>query len=169
MSEQRVVFDTSTQVSAALRPDSIPHQVLLKAFRYFTVCVSKETLEELREVSARDKFSRYLNKDIHEQFIRLIEGNARLFIVHELACCGIRCRDPKYDKFLALAAECEASILVSSDEDLLVLHPWNEVRIVRPAGFLLEGNRQRHETVRARNQMSKLEVQSPLAPFQIEI
>jgi putative PIN family toxin of toxin-antitoxin system len=141
MSEQRVVFETSTLVSAALRPDSIPHQALLKAFRYFTVCVSKETLEELREVLARDKFSRYLNKDIREQFIRLIESNARLFIVHELnwPAVGIRCRDPKDDKFLALAAECEASILVSSDEDLLVLHPWNGVRIVRPAGFLLEG------------------------------
>ena len=48
-------------------------------------------------------------------------------------------RDPKDDKFLALTAECEASILVSSDEDLLVLHPWNEVRIERPAEFLLEG------------------------------
>ena len=141
MSEQRVAFDTSTLVSSALRQDSIPHQALLKAFRYFTICVSKETLEELREVLARDKFSRYLNQAAQQQFIRLIEGNARLFIVHELdwPAVGIRCRNPKDDKFLALAAECEASILVSSDDDLLVLHPWNEVRIVRPAEFLLEG------------------------------
>ncbi len=140
MSEQRVVFDTSTLVSSALRPDSIPYQALLKAFRYSTLCVSKETLEELREVLARDKFSRYLNEDARRQFIRLIEGNARLFIVHDRdwPAAGIRCRDPKDDKFLALAAACEAGALVSSDEDLLVLHPWNEVRIVRPADFLLE-------------------------------
>lgn len=141
MSEQRVVFDTSTLVSSALRQDSIPHQALLKAFRYSTVCVSKETLEELREVLARDKFNRYVSEDTREQFIRLIEGNARLFIVHELdwPAIGIRCRDPKDDKFLALTTECEASILVSSDEDLLVQHPWNGVRILRPAEFLLEG------------------------------
>ena len=77
----------------------------------------------------------------NSHLIRLIEGNARLFIVHELnwPAVGSRCRDPKDDKFLALAAECEASILVSSDEDLLELQPWNEVRIVRPAAFLLEG------------------------------
>jgi putative PIN family toxin of toxin-antitoxin system len=141
MSDQRVVFDTSTLVSAALRPDSIPHRALLRAVGYFNVCVSKATLEELREVLTRDKFSRYLNEDTRKQFIRLIEDNARLFIVHELDSPAVdpRCRDPKDNKFLALAAECDADILVSNDEDLLVLHRWNEVRIVRPAEFLLEG------------------------------
>lgn len=42
------------------------------------------------------------------------------------------------DKFLALAFESEADAIVSSDEDLLALHPWNEVRISRPAEFLRE-------------------------------
>ena len=46
------------------------------------------------------------------------------------------CRDPKDNKFLALAAESEAEVLVSSDEDLLVLDPWQDVRVVRPADFL---------------------------------
>jgi hypothetical protein len=46
------------------------------------------------------------------------------------------CRDPKDNKILALTAESEAEVLMSSDEDLLVLDPWNGVRIVRPAEFL---------------------------------
>jgi len=33
------------------------------------------------------------------------------------------CRDPKDDQFLVLARVAEADALVSSDEDLLVLHP----------------------------------------------
>ncbi len=49
-----------------------------------------------------------------------------------------RIQDPKDNKFLALAFECEADAIVSSDEDLLVLHPWNEVRILGLADFLNE-------------------------------
>ena len=48
------------------------------------------------------------------------------------------CRDPKDDLFLELALASGAGILVSSDNDLLVLHPWRGVRILRPAEYLAE-------------------------------
>jgi predicted nucleic acid-binding protein len=38
-----------------------------------------------------------------------------------------------------LAATCEAQALVSSDADLLVLHPWNGVAILNPEAFVREG------------------------------
>jgi predicted nucleic acid-binding protein len=41
---------------------------------------------------------------------------------------------------LGLAFECEANVIVSSDEDLLVLDPWADTRILRPAEFLNELN-----------------------------
>jgi putative PIN family toxin of toxin-antitoxin system len=140
MSEQRVVFDMSTLVSAALRQDSIPYQALMRAFCSFQICISEETLGELKEVLTRDKFIRYLNREDSLLFIGLIEDKARLFRMDEQNWPGtaLHCRDPKDDKFLILAEECEAGTLVSSDEDLLVLHLWNGVRIVRPAEFLLE-------------------------------
>jgi predicted nucleic acid-binding protein len=37
---------------------------------------------------------------------------------------------------LELAAAAGAEIIVSSDEDLLVLDPWRGIRIVRPAIYL---------------------------------
>jgi len=48
------------------------------------------------------------------------------------------CRDPKDTQFLALALAlaAEADALVSSDEDLLVLHPWRGIVIVTLAEFL---------------------------------
>lgn len=46
-------------------------------------------------------------------------------------------RDAKDDRYLELALAVEAHMLVSSDEDLLVLHPWRGVQIVRPAHYLL--------------------------------
>lgn len=47
------------------------------------------------------------------------------------------CRDAKDDKYLELALAADASTIVSSDDDLLVMHPWRGIRIVRPAEYLL--------------------------------
>jgi putative PIN family toxin of toxin-antitoxin system len=134
----RVVFDTSTLVSAALRPDSVPHQALLQAISSCDLCASEATLRELKEVLARRKFGRYLTAAARKKFVEVIENHVRRFVVRETDALTIAaaCRDSEDNKFLALAAEAEAQALLSSDEDLLVLDPWNHLRIVRPAGFL---------------------------------
>jgi putative PIN family toxin of toxin-antitoxin system len=46
------------------------------------------------------------------------------------------CRDPKDDKFLELAISGQATCILSSDKDLLVLHPFQGIEIVTPADFL---------------------------------
>jgi predicted nucleic acid-binding protein len=46
------------------------------------------------------------------------------------------CRDSRDNMYLELAAAAGADILVSSDQDLLVLDPWRGVRIIRPAEYL---------------------------------
>ena len=48
------------------------------------------------------------------------------------------CRDPKDNKYLELAFASGAGTIVSGDADLLVLHPWRNVRILRPAVYLME-------------------------------
>jgi uncharacterized protein len=46
------------------------------------------------------------------------------------------CRDPKDDKFLELAVNGRADVIVSGDADLLVLNPFRGVPIVPPATFV---------------------------------
>lgn len=135
---RRVVLDTSAWVSAALRSGSVPHQALLKALASFEVCASVETLAELELVLERSKFDRYLDRESRRAFVALICQNVHLFAVPaaQLAAVQPRCRDPKDDQFLALAHAAEAEVIVSSDEDLLVLHPWREISILTPAEFL---------------------------------
>lgn len=138
MTPRRVVFDTSTLVSAALRPDSIPYQALHSALRYCDVCASKETLAELKKVMGRAKFRPYLSDELRREFVVMIESHLRLYTVRDEECFADHpaCRDPKDNKFLALAFAAEADAIVSSDEDLLVLDPWGEVRILRAGEFL---------------------------------
>jgi len=134
----QVIFGTSTLVSAVLRPGSIPDRALLKALRTCDVCASLETLAELELVLGREKFDRYQDREFRLAFVALIRRTVRLFAVTDAdsALVDPPCRDSKDDKFLALALVADADLLVCSDEDLLVLHPWRGVRIVAPAEFL---------------------------------
>jgi len=47
------------------------------------------------------------------------------------------CRDVADNKYLELALAAEAAAIVSGDQDLLVLHPWRGIAILRPAEYLM--------------------------------
>jgi uncharacterized protein len=47
------------------------------------------------------------------------------------------CRDPKDNKFLALAIACTADVLVASDKDLIALHPYLGIPVITPSDFLI--------------------------------
>jgi len=46
------------------------------------------------------------------------------------------CRDPKDNKFLELAIAGNATHIVSGDNDLLELSPFEQIQIVTPEAFL---------------------------------
>jgi predicted nucleic acid-binding protein len=46
------------------------------------------------------------------------------------------CRDPKDDKFLELAVNGNATLIVSGDKDLQVLHPFRNIPVLSPREFL---------------------------------
>lgn len=135
---KRVVFDTSTLVSAALRPASVPRQAFLKAIAQAELCISVTTLAELQAVMSRNKFDRYLERELRMQFIELYRRHARLFHVSDADENALpsSCRDPRDNKFLALAIACAADVVISSDDDLLTLNPYRDIPIVLPRDFL---------------------------------
>jgi putative PIN family toxin of toxin-antitoxin system len=135
---QRVVLDTSTLVSAALYTGSVPDQALSKALESYDLCASVETLVELEQVLDRGKFDRYRDRESRRAFVALIRRRSNLFAVDlaDLSAVDLPCRDSKDNIFLALALSAEADLVVSSDEDLLVLHPWRGIPIIKPAEFL---------------------------------
>jgi predicted nucleic acid-binding protein len=48
------------------------------------------------------------------------------------------CGDAKDNKYLELALAAGADMIVSSDDDLLTLHPWRGIPVLRPAAYLGE-------------------------------
>ncbi len=134
----RAVFDTSTLISAVLRPSSVPRQAFMLALGSHSLFVSSETLDELAKVLLRPKFDAYASTAERATFFAgykqettLLRPDAQSEQLAESAC-----RDPKDCKFLALAMACNAGVLVSSDDDLLSIKNWQGTQIVSPAAFL---------------------------------
>lgn len=135
---RRAVFDTSSLVGAALHPGSVPYRALSVALGMGDVCASEATLAELDAVLSRPRLDRFQTPERRMEFGALVRRHAHLFAVTALDESAVQppCRDVKDNKFLALASVCGAQVIVSSDADLQVLHPWNGVQILSPAAFL---------------------------------
>lgn len=131
-----VVVDASTLISAALKADSVPERALLKAIHEPNHLVLSQAVEdEYREVLFRPKFDRYVSRERRQRILDVVAVAADRLepteVIHE-------CRDPKDDKYLALAAAAGADVIVSSDaRDLLSMHPWRGIPIVSPASYLI--------------------------------
>ncbi len=134
----RAVIDTSTLISAVLRPSSVPRQAFVWALGSHTMFVSGATLDELEKVLLRPKFDAYALPAERAAFFVHYKQETTLLnpdAQSEQMALGV-CRDPKDCKFLALAMACNAGLLVSSDDDLLSLKNWHSTQIVSPAAFL---------------------------------
>jgi len=132
-SAERVVVDTNVFVSRLLRLSSVPGQAAGKAMHNAVLLVSQETMSELADVLAQEKFDRYVTIKQRHQFIRLMASIAEFVpIIHRVR----ECRDPNDDKFLEVALNGRADVIVTGDADLLAMHSWRGIAIVTPAGYL---------------------------------
>jgi putative PIN family toxin of toxin-antitoxin system len=129
----RIVVGTNTLVSRLLLANSVPAQAVRRAVNEAQLLVSDATMTELADVLARPKFDAYVSLEDRQQFIRLLGRVALMVpIIHTVRAC----RDPRDDKFLELAVNGEADLIVTGDEDLLALHPFRGVRIITPAAYV---------------------------------
>ncbi len=129
----RFVFDTNVVVSALLMKKSVARGALIKARVAGTILLSLDVIEELHDVLSRHAFDRYIDEEDRLKFLSLLIKEATLIEIDETIK---ECRDPKDDKFLELAINGNANIIVSGDKDLQVLHPFRNIPILSPREFL---------------------------------
>ena len=81
------------------------------------------------------KVDRYISlehrKEYFRYFGRVVE---KVEIIRKIKAC----RDPKDNKFLDAAINGQAEVIITSDKDLLILHPYQSIQIITPAQYLNE-------------------------------
>jgi uncharacterized protein len=129
----RCVIDTNVFVSAAVLSPSVPRQAVSKALRAGLLLFSEYTMDELKEVLFRPKFDRYVSREGRALFLAQLESVVEFVPIIRLVR---ECRDPKDDKFLEVALNGRADVIITGDADLLRVHPWRGITILSPAKYL---------------------------------
>ena len=137
MTAERFVVDTNVLISAALRETSTPRAVLRRiedsGGTRGTLLFSDETFEELRTRLQRSRFTRYIEPEDRDVFL------AQLLRISEwvaITNSKLGCRDEDDDKVLETALLGQADCLVSGDQDLLGMSPFQGIPIISPAELL---------------------------------
>lgn len=128
----RVVLDSNVVVSFAILTHSRLGRIVDQIFLDHTVLYSEATFAELARSLLRPKLRRYIDVEDVDAFLRRYESRAeRVAVTSEVAAS----RDPGDDKFLQLALDGVAACIVTGDPDLLVLHPFRGIDIIRVTDF----------------------------------
>jgi len=132
----RAVVDVDVLVRALIKPDGTVGPVV-KALRdaHFVFLYSDALLAELVDVLRRPRLRDKVGlaeADV-ETIVALVLLRGEPFTpTRRIAAC----RDPKDDMLLELAVAGRADVIVSGDEDLLVLDPFGGMRTLGPAALL---------------------------------
>jgi putative PIN family toxin of toxin-antitoxin system len=132
----RAVIDTNILVRALIKPTGTVGPVLLRLRRGdYTLLYTQPVLVELVDVLNRPRLRRKyeLSDDDIKTVLALIMLRGEPVTPEQPITV---CRDPKDNKFLEAVVAGRADIIVSGDEDLLTLHPFAGIPILRPVAFL---------------------------------
>jgi putative PIN family toxin of toxin-antitoxin system len=157
----RVVMDMGIFVSALIRKQGTTG-VVLRALRdgRFTAIYTTGIVVEIIDVLGWAKFRAkyHIEPDDITALVNLIRLRGELVTPTQKVTV---CRDPKDDKFLEAALAAQTDCIVSGDADLLVLNPFEEIPILRPAEFF---GRIMKSFIDAVNEVTRERAQSYLKP-----
>lgn len=130
--KRRLVLDTNVLISALLfggKPEKVYRKVLSNQCMGF---VSKEIFEELSSVLLRKKFG------FTETFIQLLEDEMKSYFHWIVPVKRIKstCRDIDDHKVIECALTAGADVIVTGDQDLLVLHRYRNILVLTPDDYL---------------------------------
>lgn len=127
----RLVVDTNIFVSAALKEVSWPANTLRWIGKYGGLIKSEVTEQEVIEVLQRPRLAPKIASSFLDQLRRVLAAAEMVTITERVAAC----RDPDDDKFLELAINGHADVIISGDGDLLALDTFRDIPIITAAAF----------------------------------
>lgn len=132
----RAVLDANVFVSAYVRPEGPPGQIVERLLRdaAFEVVLSAAIVDEVLAALAYPKILKIARTKVEpDLWFEDVVVLADFVTDRDI---GSVSKDPDDDKYVAAAIEGRASLVVSGDPDLLDIKEYAGVRIVNPRAFL---------------------------------
>ena len=133
----RAVLDANVYVSAAVRPEGPPGQIIGRFLRggAFEIVMSQAIVEEVSRALNYRRVRKYIRPGLDpELWFEDIVVLSHL-VAEDRALERIS-KDPDDDKYIAAAIEGRAGFVVAGDAGLLDLRRHEGIRIVSPRAFL---------------------------------
>lgn len=129
----RIVIDTNVLISAGILPRSRLADVLVVVAERFVMAQNEATWNELLSRIEREKFDRYFGDSGRIAYLSKLAQLTQFFdpVADERIS-----QDPDDDKFVSLALDAGAKIVVSGDRDLTDIQTHKGIDIMPPAAFL---------------------------------
>ncbi len=127
----RVIFDINVWISFLIGK----RLAFIKSFIVdgkFTIVFTDQLLEEIREVTRRERLKKYFPQESVKELIDLLQTigkNVKIRPTHFIN------RDPKDNFLLDLIDFSKADYLVTGDKDLLLHNPFKTAIIFTPSNF----------------------------------
>lgn len=129
----KFVIDTNVLVSAVIFAKSKPRQTLDKIQEIGILLMSESVFEEVEEVLMRPKFDKYIPAFKRKIFVEKLKKIVKFIDINERI---VECRDQDDNKYLELAVNGGGKYIITGDQDLLVLNPFREIKIITVTEFL---------------------------------
>lgn len=130
----KVIFDTNIWISYLIGHQLGELTELLTSQR-IEIILSEQLRTELTEVTRRKKFQKYFSKEKVAELLKLMNFIGTDYEIKEYPNI---CRDPKDDFLLGLIRISKAKFLVTGDQDLLELNPFEGTEIIEPNQLLFK-------------------------------
>lgn len=128
-----LVIDTNVLISAGLLPQSRLAQVLVIAAGQFVLAQNEATWNELISRIERQKFDRYFGDSGRLAYLSKLAQLAQFF---DAVSDEKISQDPDDDKFISLALDAGAKVIVSGARDLKDIETHKGIEIMPPSAFL---------------------------------
>jgi putative PIN family toxin of toxin-antitoxin system len=127
----KVIFDTNVWISFLIgkRLSFIKNYI---ADGQIIIVVTQQLLNEIKEVTGREKLKKYFPQESIAELIELLGTIAEQVDIKPTHFIN---RDPKDNFLLDLIDFSKADYLVTGDKDLLVHNPFKTATILTPANF----------------------------------
>jgi putative PIN family toxin of toxin-antitoxin system len=122
-------------VRALINPASICGRLVFQFADRYRLILSEPVLREIIDVLNRPELTRRFRR-LNDLDLGAVLALLRRADMVTLPAVPAISRDPNDDKFLATARVAGARYIVTEDQDLLVLNPYEGIDIVTAAGFL---------------------------------
>ena len=128
-----ILLDTNIIISALCFPFSKPRKAFDLAIKNGNLLTSEDTFNELKTALLKQKFDKYIELNLRQEFLKLYSKLCKTVQISQKIDI---CRDKKDNKFLELAKNGNADYIITGDSDLLILNPFENIKIITPDAFL---------------------------------